>query len=159
MRGLAAIIQILARFDVIAVQEVQGDLRALRDTINYLRQFGDWGFLMTDTNRGNAGKGERLAFLFDRSRVRPSGLAGEIVVPPERLNIGADALTQQFARSPYAVSFQRANSTVIFVTLHVLFGKNEDDRIPELKAIADWMYDWATTVNRYHHNLITLGDF
>ena len=31
LRGLRAIIEILSRFDVIAIQELKGDLRALRD--------------------------------------------------------------------------------------------------------------------------------
>lgn len=158
LRGLRAIIEVLSRFDVIAVQELRGDLRALRDTIRFL---GDgWGFLMTDVTLGSAGNDERLAFLFDRSRLRPSGLAGELVVPPERLDrIGSDVLTEQFARTPYAASFQRENATFILVTLHVLFGDVAADRIPELQEIADWMSDWARRTNRFHHNLLTLGDF
>lgn len=158
LRGLRAIIEILSRFDGIALQEVQGNLRALRDTMKYLQAFGDWGFLMTDITRGDAGNDERLAFIFDRSRVKPSGLAAELVVPPEQLNIGPNALTEQFARTPYAVSFQRVDTTVILVTLHIKYGKNEDDRIPELKALAEWMSDWAGKSNKFHHNLIALGD-
>lgn len=53
LQGLRAIIEILSRFDVMAIQEVKGDLRALRDTIRFL---GDtWGFFMTDINIGDAG--------------------------------------------------------------------------------------------------------
>lgn len=158
LRGLRAIIEVLSRFDVVAIQELRGDLRALRDTIRFLGN--GWGFLMTDVTQGRAGNSERLAFLFDRSRLRPSGLAGELVVPPERLDqIGADLLTNQFARTPYAVSFQRDNATFILVTLHVLFGDVAADRIPELQEIADWISDWAQRTNRFHHNLLTLGDF
>ena len=62
LRGLRAIIDILSRFDVIAIQEVKGNLRALRDTINFLGR--DWGFLMSDVTAGAAGNVERLAFLF-----------------------------------------------------------------------------------------------
>ncbi|MEM6935898.1 MAG: endonuclease/exonuclease/phosphatase family protein [Pseudomonadota bacterium] len=36
LRGLRAIIEIIRRFDVIAVQELKGDLRALRDTLSFL---------------------------------------------------------------------------------------------------------------------------
>ena len=158
LRGLRAIIEILSRFDVIAIQEVKGDLRALRDTMRFLGE--GWGFLMTDVTLGDAGNDERLAFLFDRSRVRPSGLAGELVVPPERLNVlGEQSLREQFARTPYAVSFQRRDATFILVTLHILFGENEADRIPELRGIADLFRDWARRTNRFHHNLLCLGDF
>ena len=158
LRGLRAIIEILSRFDVIAIQELKGDLRALRDTMRFL---GDnWGFLMTDVTAGDAGNGERLAFMFDRTRIRPSGLAGELVVPPERLTVlGTQALREQFARTPYAVSFQRGEATFILVTLHILFGDAEEDRIPELREIVDIFRDWARRSNRFHHNLLCLGDF
>jgi exonuclease III len=158
LRGLRAIIEILSRFDVIAVQEVKGDIRALRDTMKFLGP--DWGFLMTDVTAGDAGNGERLAFLFHRTRVKPSGLAAELVVPKVRLDlIGENALREQFARTPYAVSFLRGDATLILVTLHVLFGDVAANRIPELRELADWFRDWARRSNRFHHNLMTLGDF
>lgn len=158
LRGLRMIIEILSRFDVIAVQELKGNLRALRDTMRFL---GDgWDFLMTDVTAGDGGNNERLAFIFDRNRLRPSGLAAELVVPPERLDrMSENALREQFVRTPYAVSFRRSNSTFILVTLHILFGDHEDDRVPELTEIADIFRDWARRSNRFHHNLICLGDF
>ena len=158
LRGLRAIIEILSRFDVIAIQELTGNLRALRDTIRFLGP--DWSFLMTDVTVGAAGNRERLAFLFDSSRVQPSGLAAELVVPPDRLDsLAEDALTEQFARTPYAVSFRRGGATFIMVTLHILFGDIAADRIPELKEIAGIFRDWAKRSNRWHHNLLCLGDF
>ena len=158
LRGLRAIIEILSRFDVIALQEVKGNLRALRDTMKFLGE--DWGFLMTDITGGENGNNERLAFLFDRSRVKPSGLAAELVVPPERLDrIGENAMSEQFARTPYAVSFKRGHVTFILVTLHILYGDCEAKRIPELNELANWFHNWAKNENRYHHNLIALGDF
>ena len=158
LRGLRAIIDILSRFDVIAVQELKGNLRALRDTMRFLGD--DWGFLMTDVTLGAGGNNERLAFLFDRTRLKPSGLAAELVVPAEQFDrIDANALHEQFVRTPYAVSFQRGKTTFILVTLHVIFGDREADRLGELNAIAEWMHDWAEQANRFHHNLLVLGDF
>ncbi len=157
-RGLWAVAEIVSRFDVVALQEVCGDLRALRTLMKTLGP--NWRFLMTDVNRGTKGGRERMAFLFDSSRAELSGLAGELVVPPEWLaEIAPDALREQFARSPYAVSFRAGDTTVILVTLHVLYGRKAGDRVPELTAIARWMADWARQVNRWHHNLVVLGDF
>lgn len=158
LRGLRAICEIVARFDIVAIQEVVGDLRALRDMMHFL---GDsWSFLMTDVTLGEAGNNERMAFVFDANRVRPSGLACELVVPPEWLNeIGENALRSQFARTPYAVSFRAGTTTFILVTLHVDYGNGSAARVPELKAIARWMADWARRSDRWHHNLLTLGDF
>ena len=72
------IAEILSRFDVIAVQEVQDNLAALRAVMLCLGP--EWGFQVTDVNFGDAGDGERLAYLYDLRRVRPSGLAGELVL-------------------------------------------------------------------------------
>lgn len=158
LRGLRAIIEIISRFDVVAVQELKGDLRALRDTLKFLGE--DWGFLMTDVTLGDKGNNERLAFIFNRSRCKPSGLAAELVVPPERLErLDEDALREQFCRTPYAVSFVRGRSTFILVTLHILFGEAGVDRLPELREIADIFKSWAKNANRWHHNLLCLGDF
>ncbi|WP_088284800.1 endonuclease/exonuclease/phosphatase family protein [Ideonella sp. A 288] len=157
-RALWAIAEIVSRFDVIAIQEVGGDLRALRTLMKTLGP--RWHFLMTDVTRGDAGGGERIAFVYDGSRAELSGLAGELVLPPEQLAAMApDALQRQFARTPYAVSFQAGEATVILVSVHILYGSAAADRVPELKAIARWMADWAAEVNRWHHNLLILGDF
>jgi len=158
LRGLRAICDIVSRFDVVAIQEVKGDLRALRDTMKYLGE--SWSFVMTDITLGDAGNDERMAFVFDSSRVKLSGLACELVVPPEWLTeIPENALRRQFARTPYAVSFKAGKTTFILVTLHVDYGDSTADRRDELKAIAQWMKAWAKRETKWHHNLLTLGDF
>jgi len=158
LRGLRAIGEIIRRFDVVALQEVKGDLRALRDLIKWLGP--DWAFLMTDVTAGSAGNGERMAYLFDRRRIEPSGLACELVVPEEWLeDVAPDALRQQFARTPYAVSFRAGWHTFILVTLHVKYGDTPTDRAAELRGIARWMRDWAERTNAWSQDLIALGDF
>ena len=160
LAGLLYIATIIQSFDVIAIQELKGNLRALRDILNFLGK--DWSFLMTDITVGDQGNGERMAFIFDRRRVQPSGLAAEIVIPPEWLDneasLNAQSLKTQFARTPYAVSFKAGDQTFILVTLHVLYG-DEADRVLELAALARWMQNWASKSHRWHHNLLTLGDF
>ena len=158
LRGLRAICEIVSRFDVIAIQEVTGDLRSLRDMMEFLGS--DWSFLMTDITLGAAGNDERMAFVFNNTRLQPSGLACELVVPPEWLGeIAEDSLRSQFARTPYAVAFRRDDATFILVTLHVEYGESSQDRIPELKGIARWMADWARREKQWGHNFIVLGDF
>jgi endonuclease/exonuclease/phosphatase family metal-dependent hydrolase len=120
----------------------------------------DWGFILTDVTQGPTGNDERLAFLFDTRRVKPSGLACEMVVWVEdNPKIAAGALDRQFARTPYAVSFISSDQTFILVTLHVNYGKQAADRIPELKAIAEWLANWAEREYGWDHNVIALGDF
>lgn len=156
LHGLLCIAEIVSRFDVVALQEVKGNLKALRHLLKLLGS--DWAFVLTDVTKGRAGNDERMAFLFDTRRVRMSGLACELVVPAED-----EAALRQFARTPYAVSFLSAGrdfrSTFILVTLHVLWGADKEERTPELKGIADWVAGMARDVNAYDQNLIVLGDF
>ena len=74
---LVHIAAFIRRCDVVAVQEVRGNLRGLRHLMDALGQ--DWAFILTDVNRQPGGNDERLAFLFDTTRVKPSGLACELV--------------------------------------------------------------------------------
>lgn len=150
LASLASIVAILARFDVVAVQEVRGNLKCLRHALKLLGPA--WGMILTDVTRGQAGNGERLAFLFDTRRVRLSGLACELVLPEEQG-------VRQFARTPYAVSFVAGTSTFTLVTLHVRWGADPSERTSELRAIAEWLADWARQEHDWGHNLLALGDF
>ena len=157
LHSIFCIAEILSRFDVIAVQEVKGKLRALRDTLKLL---GDnWSMILTDTNKSDSGNDERMAYLFDTRRVQMSGLAGEIVIPNEWVNDPDKVLREQFVRSPYAVSFRSGDKTFILVTVHIIYGKKSKDRISEIHGIARWLNDWAIDINAYDQNLIVLGDF
>ncbi|KAB1069003.1 endonuclease/exonuclease/phosphatase family protein [Tamlana haliotis] len=158
LHAILCIAEIIKRFDVIAIQEVKANIRALRDTLKVLGVH--WSLILTDVNKGDAGNGERMAYLFDTRRVQLSGLAGELVVPQEWLNATSqEALTEQFVRSPYAVSFKSNHQTFILVTLHILYGKKSSDRVKELKGVAKWLSDWSEDVNAYHQNMMVLGDF
>jgi endonuclease/exonuclease/phosphatase family metal-dependent hydrolase len=158
LHSLLSIAEIVSRFDVVAVQEAKDNLKALRHLLKVLGS--NWGLSLTDVTEGAPGNGERMAFLFDTRRVVPSGLACEIVVPEEQLGIiESGALERQFARTPYAVSFRSGDKTFILIALHVLYGENEEERLPELRAIAEWLAEWARDINGWDHNLIALGDF
>jgi endonuclease/exonuclease/phosphatase family metal-dependent hydrolase len=158
LHSLLCIAEIISRFDVIAIQEARDNLKALRHLIRVLGP--NWGLSLTDVTEGAPGNGERMAFLFDTRRVQLSGLACEIVVPQEQLErIETGALQKQFARTPYAVSFRSGEETFVLITLHILYGESEEERLPELKAIAEWLAEWARDVNSWDHNLIVLGDF
>ena len=161
LHSLAVIAEIVSHFDVVAIQEARETLSALRHMLKMLGP--EWGLILTDVNQGERGNGERMAFVFDTRRVKPSGLAGELVVyvdPGQDETADPLVLREQFARTPYAVSFISGTQTFILVTLHVVWGTAPADRLPELRGIADWLADWATrTSDEYNQNLITLGDF
>ncbi|HEX6399660.1 MAG TPA: endonuclease/exonuclease/phosphatase family protein [Actinomycetota bacterium] len=151
------IAEIVSRFDVVAIQEVRGNLTALQTLLSALGP--NWATIMTDVTRGKAGNNERMAFAFDLRRARPSGLAGELVVAIETgTSVTASGLDQQFARTPYAVSFAADRIQLTLVTLHVLYG-DETARAAELREIAAWLARWAREERHWNQNLIALGDF
>jgi endonuclease/exonuclease/phosphatase family metal-dependent hydrolase len=154
----AAIATIVERFDVVAIQETARNLTALDAVMQWL---GDWwSYVVTDAGLGHRAGGERLAFLFNRGRVKLSGLAGELVVPEKGLaGIDQDRLVEQFARSPYAVSFGVGDDGFTLVTLHVVYGGSAKDRTKELGAFANWLASRAVSGDAFDHNLIALGDF
>jgi hypothetical protein len=72
--------------------------------------------IISGATEGAAGNGERLAFLYDSTRVQPAGLVEEIVLPP----IGEDP-QRQFARTPYTASFSRARVEFTLASVHILW--------------------------------------
>ncbi|MEM8550647.1 MAG: endonuclease, partial [Verrucomicrobiota bacterium] len=128
-RGMHAIAEIISRFDVVAIQEIKRELTALRSLVSMLGS--NWSFLVTDVSQGIKGNSERMGFVFDQTRVSLSGLAGELAAPddPEFLaDLSPEHPFRQFARTPYAVSFNAGHDTFTLVTMHVIFGNAAGDR-------------------------------
>ena len=155
-----ALAEIISRFDVVAVQEVRDDLSGLRMLSRCLG--ADWSFIVTDVTRGDEGNHERLAYMFDQRRVKPSGLAGELVLSAEdveRLEIG-----RQFARTPFLVSFVSAGNPLTLASVHVIWGGDVPQRRHEAAALADLLKlavkdPYPKTPDDFRRNLIALGDF
>ncbi|ASR56285.1 hypothetical protein CBP52_15590 [Cellulomonas sp. PSBB021] len=74
--AVALVAAVVEQLDVVALQEVRrstGALRFLRSRLG-----PTWRVLASDVTEGSAGNGERLAFLYDSSRVEPSGSWGRL---------------------------------------------------------------------------------
>lgn len=158
LRGLAIIAEIIRRLDVIAIQEVKRETTALRVLME--RFLGpSWGVLMSDVTAGDKGNAERFAYLFDRRRVAPSGLSGEVVLPPTD---DGDP-QEQFDRTPYLVGFQALQERFALLTAHIRYGDEPDDRVPELERLSAYtateIRDRARDDAAEETNLIVLGDF
>jgi hypothetical protein len=157
LRALAYIAEIVRQYDVIAIQEVKADTSAIRMLLtDFLGP--KWGVIMSDVSAGSGGNTERLAFIFDKRRVQPSGIAGEIVLPPTT----EGNPMQQFDRTPYIVGFQVIQENFALLTAHIKYGKVPADRIGELRSLAQYIAseirDRIATLAE-EKNLIVLGDF
>ncbi|WP_217912775.1 endonuclease/exonuclease/phosphatase family protein [Miltoncostaea marina] len=157
LSDILAIAAVAERFDVLAIQETTRSLDALRMLVSRLGR--RWGFIVSDVSEGTDGNDERLAFVYDGARVRPSGLVGEFVMPDDRLGVIGGGLRRQLARTPYAVSFRAGEHGFTLATVHILWGDAAADRTPEIAAFAEFLAEEAREPDAFSRNMIVLGDF
>ena len=130
------IAEVLSHFDLIAIQEVRDDLTALERVQNLLG--GWWKYVVTDVTEGTAGNGERMAFLYDSRKVVFGGLAGEIVLPPAKVN--TEVL--QFARTPFVCGFKAGWAKIDLCTVHIYYGDDKPldaRRVEEIGKLAQFL--------------------
>ncbi len=148
------IAEILSRFDLVAVQEVSEDLRALEKVVSILGRH--WDYIVTDSTEGPAGGNERMAFLYDTKKISFKNLAGEIVLPDKSLVDGR----LQYARTPFCVAFQAGWFVFNLTTVHIFYGKEKGEeyqrRVNEIDSITAFLTKRAQQENI---NYILLGDF
>jgi len=145
--------EIISRFDLVTVQEVLPDLAGLHGLVALLG--GNWDYIVTDSTDGISGGGERMAFIFDKSKIFFRKMAGAIILP-ENMLIG-DKL--QFARTPYRAAFQAGWFRFILTTVHIYYGTSAKDnprRLQEIAAVSEFLNKRA---KREDENYILLGDF
>jgi len=158
------IAEIIARFDLIAVQEVRQDLKALHKLMEILGD--DWGYMVSDVTEGTQGNGERMAFIFDKRKVNPGGLVGQLVLPPLELK-GPDGKrvyqpVNQIVRTPLIAGFKTGWTDFILTTVHIIYGAgvaNSPARVEEIRQLARALRKRSENPFEWSRNLILLGDF
>ncbi|CAN5542413.1 hypothetical protein BH10ACI1_BH10ACI1_26680 [soil metagenome] len=148
------IAEIVSRFDLIAIQEVSPDLKALERLMDLLED--NWDYLVTDSTEGTDGGSERMAFVYDRNKIKFRKIAGEIVLPSDLLKEGV----LQFARTPFCVAFQAGWFRFVLTTVHIYYGDVKGEklkrRVQEIKTITEFL---AKRAKKEDENYILLGDF
>ncbi len=151
--SLFYIAEIIAAFDLVAVQEVNEDLSAMRTVMKILGS--NWDYITTDRTEGRSGNQERMAFLYDKRKVSFQKIAGEIVLPPSsRRDI------DQFARTPFVVAFDSGWFRFMICTVHIYYGASSgaklERRVDEIDELARFL---AKRADDESANYIVLGDF
>ncbi len=158
LRSLAYIAEVIRHFDVIAIQEIKRETVALRYLMDEFLG-PDWGVLLSDVSGGQRGNSERLGYLYDKRRVSPSGLAGEIVLAPTS---GFEPV-EQFDRTPFVVGFRAGRDRFSLLTAHIRYGQKPLDRQAEVAQFAAYtareLRARARLATGEESNLIVLGDF
>ena len=155
------ITKLVSWFDVAAIQEVNDDLSGIRAIQQHLPPA--FRLLFSDY----AGNKERLAFLYDSSKVTVLEKVGEIAVSPsDKRYIKLSGIQQKFPgfdRNPYLAAFRAGSFTFLLVNVHLYFGS--DSAIPmnrrslETYAVARWADLRRKSKNAYTRDIIALGDF
>jgi endonuclease/exonuclease/phosphatase family metal-dependent hydrolase len=155
------IAEIIARFDIVAVQEICDDLAPLDNIMRLLGR--QYDYIVTDvTHSSLGGNDERLGFIYDKNKVRFRGVAGEIVLPEKMLISEVDKKRRQFARTPFGAEFQSGWFKFQLSTVHIYFGSNSgntpqyDRRVKEINAVAKYLSKEAKLKDA---NQILVGDF
>ena len=136
-KDLELIAHILSKFDLIAIQEVNGHLDHFTKILKHLKTRG-FAAVFTDP----AGNNERLAVVYKKSKVRPRQLIGELdhnpngkvvdrqyVLTAKRISIRAGSKTRRFKfynfnRNPQLTSWEVLGRKYTFVlaNVHIYWG-------------------------------------
>ncbi len=145
------IAEIISHFDMVAIQEVREDLSALERLLDILG--GWWSYVLTDVTEGRAGNRERMAFVYDKRKLRFGGLAAEVVIPPP---------APQLARTPFLCGFKAGWFKFMVCTVHILYGGSTADeprRVEEIRTLAQQLARRVEGAHPWCRNLVLLGDF
>lgn len=154
------IAEIIARFDLVAIQEVYRDLDALDEVMSILG--GHWDYIFSDPTEGGKGNDERMAFVYDTRKIKFGGLAGEMVLPPIEIRGEPDRPAVQIWRTPFMAGFKAGWTKFVLTTVHALYGKsspNDPDRVREIREMAHFLKKRSQDPHSWTRNVILLGDF
>ena len=149
------IAEIIDHFDIVVIQEVNS--KEIGGLENVLSILGDnWSYVISDGVDEPAGGNEAMAFVYNTNKVKFTGLAGEIVLPDDKLMNGV-----QFARTPFMVSFRAGWFDFKLCTVHIYYGKDTvkgiyQRRLKEIKTVSDFLLKRQESDDVSY---ILLGDF
>ena len=156
--------EIIDHFDLVAIQEVNEDLQGLYRLQNVLGN--QYRVIYSDVTEGRSGNKERLAFLYDSRKLSFTNLAGEIVIPPMKVEEAGEEKEyrpqEQLARTPFIIGLRTSWFKFMIATVHIIYGKGRSDtpeRVREIRYLSDFLAARAENQHAHAGNLILLGDF
>lgn len=160
-RDYRLLAEMVSWFDLVAIQEVNDDLAGLRALMAQLPDA--YRVLFSD----RAGNQERLAFVYDATRVTLLEKVGEIAVAPSAQRYirlpGTEQRFRGFDRNPYMAAFRSGDWTFLLVNVHLYFGsdstRSKNRRSLEAYAVGRWADLRRKSDHAYTRDIIALGDF
>jgi endonuclease/exonuclease/phosphatase family metal-dependent hydrolase len=159
--------EIISKFDIVAIQEVNRDLHGINKVVEILGN--DWKYIISDTTEGSRGNDERIAYVYNSRKVQFGGLAGELVVPskeervPDPNTSGKNIIKYtpltQLWRTPLIGGFSAGWAKFMLCNVHVKWGDSELSRKEEINILAHFLKQRSTDPTAWARKLILLGDF
>src|SRR6185503_18656917 len=157
----ALIAEVMTWFDLVAVQEVNDDLRGIEAIHSKLPARYD--LLFSDAS----GNQERQAFLYDTRKVKRLREVGRLSIPPSQLSAiklpGTTTTFPGFDRGPYLASFECGSFRFSLLNVHLYYGSPDppdiDRRVLETFAVAWWADRKHRDARSYVPEVVPLGDF
>ncbi|HSS81766.1 MAG TPA: endonuclease/exonuclease/phosphatase family protein [Gaiellaceae bacterium] len=157
----ALIAEMASWFDLVAVQEVNDDLRGIEAIHSHLPP--RYELLFSDAS----GNRERQAFLYDSRKVSRLREVGRVAIPPSQLPkiavAGATIAFAGFDRGPYLASFESGAFRFALLNVHLFYGSEAtadlDRRTLETFAVAWWADKTHRDKKSYVGDVVPLGDF
>ena len=149
------IAEIIARFDLVVIQEVKSTLRDLQILMRLLGS--EWEYVVNDITSGVDGNSERSAYLYNSSRIKLSGTVGELVLWPA-ITQGADI--QQLKRTPYLTGFKAGWKEFGMLSIHLQPGDKQDNvnyRREEVSLLLTALQEKIS--EHWTSSLVIAGDF
>ncbi|MDY7396974.1 hypothetical protein UMM65_17140 [Aureibaculum sp. 2210JD6-5] len=150
------IAEVINRFDLVAIQEVKSSLDDLFIIMKLLGS--NWSYTITDITEGTDGNKERFAYIFDKRKVKPSGLSGEIVLWDK---LTKNSAVKQLKRSPAITGFMAGWKSFSLLNVHLQPGdsdKGKKIRKEEVRLLMEAIKEKLKKKHFWNENLIMLGD-
>jgi endonuclease/exonuclease/phosphatase family metal-dependent hydrolase len=157
----ALIAEMIGWFDLVAVQEVNDDLRGIEAI--HAKLPARYDLLFSDAS----GNQERQAFLYDTRKVSRLKEVGRVSIPPSDLGKiklpGTTTTFPGFDRGPYLASFASGSFRFSLLNVHLYYGSPDppdiDRRMLETFAVAWWADRKHRDARSYVPEVLPLGDF
>jgi hypothetical protein len=151
------IAEIMGQFDLISIVELRKQVNDLKRVIEILGPY--WRVVYSDYIDDPGGNSERVAFVYDQRAVAFTGFVGN--AEEHRAKTGSEWIAAPYSwwRKPYMCGFMAGNFDFIMVATHIRWGAKEEERIPELQQMADWVDRRSKDPNALDKDIIVVGDF
>lgn len=161
------IAEIISRFDIVAIQEVNRSLKGLNKVLSILSP--EWKYIISDVTEGARGNDERIAYVYNSRKVQFGGLAGEMVIPPKEERVPDPKKPgkmktkytplHQLWRTPLISGFSAGWAKFMLCNVHIKWGESELSRKDEIEYLAKFLKNRSEDKNAWARKLILLGDF